>query len=139
MRTSASAHLARCPLRGKDYSMTHQTWAAAASRFLVGALTSALLLAWPTAHAWSEAAGNPAMGKTIADGWCSGCHVVSPTQQGGSSTGAPPFAAIAKMKSATPTGLRVFLQTPHGRMPDLHLTRAEIANLSAYILSLKNP
>ena len=67
------------------------------------------------------------------------CHVVSPTQQGGSSSGAPPFAAIAKMKTATPMGLRVFLQTPHGRMPDLHLTREEIANLSAYIVSLKKP
>jgi hypothetical protein len=36
-------------------------------------------------------------------------------------------------------GLRVLLQTPHGRMCDLHLTREEIANLSAYILSLKKP
>jgi hypothetical protein len=43
------------------------------------------------------------------------------------------------MKTATPMGLRVFLQTPHGRMPDLHLMREEIANLSAYIVSLKKP
>ena len=119
--------------------MTRHAWAASASRFLLGALASTLLLTPPTAHAWSQTAGDPAAGKTIAEGWCSACHVVSPMQQGGSSTGAPPFAAIAKMKSATPMALRVFLQTPHGRMPDLHLTREEIANLSAYILSLKKP
>jgi hypothetical protein len=41
------------------------------------------------------------------------------------------------MKSTTPLGLRVFLQTPHGRMPDLHLTRDEVDNLIAYILSLR--
>ena len=29
------------------------------------------------------------------------------------------------MKSMTPVALQVFLQTPHDRMPDLHLTRAE--------------
>ena len=119
--------------------MTHHTWAAPASRFLLGVLASALLLAWPTEHAWPQTAGDPAAGKTIAAAWCSSCHVVSPTQQGGSSSGAPPFAPIAKMKTATPMGLRVFLQTPHGRMCDLHLTREEIANLSAYILSLKKP
>jgi len=34
-------------------------------------------------------------------------------------------------------GLEVFLQTPHGRMPDLHLSRDEIDDVSAYILSLK--
>ena len=119
--------------------MTHHTWAAPASRFLLGVLASALLLAWPTEHAWPQTAGDPAAGKTIAAAWCSSCHVVNPTQQDGSSSGAPPFAAIAKMKTATPMGLRVFLQTPHGRMPDLHLMREEIANLSAYIVSLKKP
>jgi hypothetical protein len=34
-------------------------------------------------------------------------------------------------------GLRAFLQTPHDRMPDLHLTRNEIDDVAAYILSLK--
>ncbi len=34
--------------------------------------------------------------------------------------------------------LRVFLQSPHARMPDLHLSRDEIADVSAYILSLRS-
>jgi hypothetical protein len=35
--------------------------------------------------------------------------------------------------------LRVFLQTPHDRMPDLHLSREEIDDLIAYILSMREP
>jgi hypothetical protein len=33
--------------------------------------------------------------------------------------------------------LRAFLQTPHSRMPDLHMSREEIDNITAYILSLR--
>ena len=33
--------------------------------------------------------------------------------------------------------LRAFLMTSHPPMPDLHLTRDEIDDVSAYILSLK--
>jgi len=40
------------------------------------------------------------------------------------------------MKSMTPMALRVFLQAPHSRMPNLHLTQQEIDDLSAYIFSL---
>ncbi|MBS0561282.1 MAG: cytochrome c [Proteobacteria bacterium] len=111
--------------------------AATASRYFLGALAVALLLAWPCPRAWSQGAGDPAAGRTLAEGWCSACHVVTPDQHGASSNGAPPFAVIARMKWATPTSLRVFLQTPHNRMPDLHLTRGEIADVSAYILSLR--
>jgi len=81
--------------------------------------------------------GDPASGRSLARRWCETCHVVDATQQQAMSTGAPTFAAIAHMKSTTPMALRVFLQTPHGRMPDLHLTRGEIDDVSAYILSLK--
>ena len=41
------------------------------------------------------------------------------------------------MKSTTRLSLRVFLQTPHDRMPNLQLNRDEIDNVSAYILSLR--
>ncbi len=78
-----------------------------------------------------------AAGRSLAERWCTSCHVVSPTQDRGTSTGAPPFAAVADMKSTTAVGLRVFLQTPHWRMPDLHLTHDEIDDISAYILSLR--
>jgi len=37
----------------------------------------------------------------------------------------------------TALSLSVFLQTPHHRMPDYALSRNEIADLVAYILSLR--
>ena len=81
--------------------------------------------------------GDAAAGRQLAEAWCSNCHIVSVGQQRGTSTGAPTFAAIAAQKAITPMALRAFLQTPHQRMPDLHLTRNEIDDVSAYILSLR--
>jgi mono/diheme cytochrome c family protein len=81
--------------------------------------------------------GDAAVGRQLAERWCSSCHVVGPTTVRGTSNGAPTFTAIARMKSTTALSLRVFLVTPHARMPDLHLTRNEIDNIGAYILSLR--
>ena len=78
-----------------------------------------------------------AAGRGLAEKWCTSCHVVSPTQDRATSTGAPPFAAIANTNATTATELRPFLQTPHWRMSDLHLTRDEIADITAYILSMR--
>ena len=49
----------------------------------------------------------------------------------------PSFRAIAAMPSTTALSLRVFLQTPHGRMPDFALSRNETDDVIAYILSLR--
>jgi mono/diheme cytochrome c family protein len=91
-------------------------------------------LSWPAA---AQQTGDVEAGRKLAETWCSSCHVVGPTAQQGSSTGAPTFPAIAGMTSTTQMALRVFLQTPHSRMPDLHLSRQEIDDVSAYILSLR--
>jgi hypothetical protein len=39
----------------------------------------------------------------------------------------------------TETSLRVFLRTPHTRMPDFILSRAETDDVISYILSLRAP
>jgi cytochrome c len=49
--------------------------------------------------------------------------------------GPPSFATIARSRSADQ--LRAFLSHPHGAMPDLSLTRAEIDNLVGYIETLR--
>ena len=88
------------------------------------------LLAVPPAAAQEVEAG-----REIAQRWCSGCHVVAP---GVMRDGTPPsFAKIAANKGMTEAALAAFLSTPHGRMPDYSLTRQEIRDVSAYILSLK--
>ncbi len=81
--------------------------------------------------------GDVRAGRHLAETWCSSCHVVDPTLQRGIDNGAPAFAAVAGMSSTTPLALRAFLQTPHAQMPDLHLSRDEIDDLTAYILSLR--
>jgi mono/diheme cytochrome c family protein len=97
----------------------------------------AMLLATVALPVVAQGVGDPAEGHRIAEKWCLNCHVVAADARSGTSTGAPTFVAIAQMKSISPLSLRVFLQTPHARMPDLHLTREEIDDLTDYILSLR--
>jgi mono/diheme cytochrome c family protein len=102
------------------------------SRFLAGLCTAAVLWAWNPAKA-----ADTANGERLALRWCAACHVVAPHQQG--TTGeAPPFATIARRSEVTAPRLAQFLLDPHPKMPNLGLTRAEAADLAAYITSLRN-
>jgi mono/diheme cytochrome c family protein len=69
-------------------------------------------------------------GAVLAQRWCTSCHVVSDTGQKTAQQGPPGFHAIAQQ---SPDQLRNFLSHPHGSMPDLSLSRAEIDDLIAYI------
>jgi mono/diheme cytochrome c family protein len=92
------------------------------------------LIALP-AHA-QVPTGDPDVGGGIARTWCANCHVVEarPTRGGDA---VPSFSAIAAMPSTTALSLTAFLQTPHGRMPNFQLSRQQIDDAVAYILSLK--
>ena len=105
---------------------------------IASALTLPAALLAIALPATAQEIGDTAAGRQLAETWCSTCHVVGPSVTRGASNGAPPFAAVAQMKSTTPMSLHAFLQTPHARMPDLHLTRDQIDDLSAYILSLRH-
>lgn len=76
-------------------------------------------------------------GHRIATMWCGKCHAVEANETGPTLDVAPPFTSIARMNSTTVTSLNVFLSTPHSPMPDFELSRQEIADVSAYILSLR--
>lgn len=76
-------------------------------------------------------------GERIAQSWCGRCHVVDSGQKGGNDA-VPSFPAIARRASTSQASLTVFLATPHPRMTDFNLTRAEIQNVAAYILSLRD-
>jgi mono/diheme cytochrome c family protein len=76
-------------------------------------------------------------GAQLARQWCANCHVIG----GGNPTGAvpqdpPSFPMIARSGMASDQ-LRAFLSHPHGAMPDLALTRAEIDDLIGYIETLR--
>jgi mono/diheme cytochrome c family protein len=74
-------------------------------------------------------------GETLARRWCAPCHVVASDQQ--RPTGeAPPFATIARKPDFDINRLTNFLLNPHPKMPNMSLTRAEAADIAAYIASL---
>ena len=84
-------------------------------------------------------AADVSAGSRVAQTWCKNCHDVSPGAKIMQDTGAPPFAVVANGKGRTGTALTNFLYTSHNRMPDYSLTRQEAADVSAYIMSLKDP
>lgn len=88
----------------------------------------------PFAAAQPDDVGDPVAGRHIADAWCANCHAF-PDSKVATATGAPSFPAIATNRSITPLSLRAFLQTPHARMPDLHLSNGETDDLIAFILA----
>jgi mono/diheme cytochrome c family protein len=94
-----------------------------------GAIAFFALIAFPLCAFAADAA----KGEIIAKRWCAACHLVSPDQTQANSD-APSFAAIAKKKSSK--ALTGFLTDPHPKMPDMSLTRGEIADIVAYIGTL---
>jgi len=49
----------------------------------------------------------------------------------------PPFSEVAKTENFDAAKLALFLLAPHPRMPDMNLTRAEAADLAAFIAEQK--
>ena len=76
-------------------------------------------------------------GHHLAGRWCSACHAVEKVVRGSVRDAAPSFLSIARMPSTTEMSLTAFLVTPHPSMPNFSLTRKEIRDVAAYILTLK--
>ena len=79
-----------------------------------------------------RARADAASGAHLARQWCANCHVIGNNTAGPVPQGPPSFQMIAH-SGMTADQLRAFLSHPHGAMPDLSLTRAEIDDLIAYI------
>ncbi len=73
-------------------------------------------------------------GLKISKQWCATCHVVSPDQTS-ASVDVPTFADVARRKTEKKP-LAAFLAEPHGKMPNMSLSRTEIDDIVAYIRSL---
>ncbi len=98
---------------------------------LIAAAMISLLFPFLPLHAF---AADVTRGKSIAERWCSACHLVAPGQTRAVAD-VPSFAAVARAK--LPAGsLKAFLSDPHPKMPDMSLTRSEIDDIVAYIQSL---
>lgn len=99
-------------------------------------LTALGLLA--TTQALAQGTGDPIAGRQLVQTWCAGCHAIDRAATTGTDN-VPSMPAIAARPAVTADGLRAFLAEPHGRMPNLSLSRREIDDAIAHILSLRQP
>lgn len=75
-------------------------------------------------------------GRVLAEKWCAECHVPGSASKGRSGV-APSFRAVANDPATTERSVRVFLRSPHPTMPNIALTREQVDDIVAYILSFK--
>jgi cytochrome c len=107
-------------------------------RALLAGVFALALLYGGLARAFAQEPGNVAAGHRIAQQWCSECHRVDPSQRlVDPDAEAPTFEEVANEPSTTPLSLRVFFQSNHENMPDLHISKSQADDLVAYIFSLK--
>jgi len=113
-----------------------------AIRFALLVPLLALLPAGRPALAQPIPGGEVAEGRALAREWCAACHDVEPAGRGAplaEPSLLPRFADVAQDPSFTRLAFGVFLQTPHGGMPDFIVPPEQAADLYAYISSLKQP
>src|SRR5664279_3003524 len=99
-------------------------------RMFAGLILSIVVAGLPN----TATAADVANGGVLAKRWCAACHVVATDQQRANGQAAP-FSAIGKTPDLDPAKLALFLLLPHPKMPDMNLSRAEAADLAAYIAS----
>ena len=102
------------------------------SKTFVFTLGLALLIA---GAAPAGAEGRAEHGRTAARQICGNCHVFEGV---GGKDAVPSLNNIANDPENTPGFLKVWLSTPHARMPDFNLSRQQIDDLIAYLQSLKD-
>ena len=91
------------------------------------------------AVAWAVDAQDVEAGRDVAREVCRPCHVVTTDQRSPRVfVIGPDFKDVANTSGTTATSLRVFLTTSHPKMPNLILAPQQLADVIAYILSLRD-
>ena len=85
----------------------------------------------------AQEVGSAGRGLALAQQVCARCHGVEKQQTQSPNGDAPAFQAIASVPGMTATALSAALHTSHQTMPNLVLDPDELADIVAYILSLK--
>jgi mono/diheme cytochrome c family protein len=89
-------------------------------------------------EAFAQEPGDIAGGRRLAQQWCSECHQIGAARGSADPEAeAPSFGEVANDPSTTPLSLRVFFQSNHENMPNVHISQSQADDLAAYILSLK--
>jgi mono/diheme cytochrome c family protein len=83
-------------------------------------------------------APDPAHGKALAESLCSNCHLVGTGQQQQANADIPSFHEIANKESQTAGAIMAHIVLPKHPMPTIPLTKSELADLAAYIMTLRD-
>jgi mono/diheme cytochrome c family protein len=105
-------------------------------RYVIIALS--LLVFMPVALAGATSQPDPVHGKGLAEKLCTNCHLVGSAQQQHANADVPSFHEIANREGQTAGTITARIILPKHAMPTIPLTKAELADLAAYILSLRN-
>jgi cytochrome c len=76
-------------------------------------------------------------GRELAAKLCSNCHAVPHEPSSAGRPDVPTFMAIARKPNITSERIAGAIILPHPEMPGVPLSRAEIRDIAAYILSLQ--
>ena len=79
--------------------------------------------------------GNAEAGRELAATLCASCHIVGNERRG--SDLAPPFPVIAKDPDTSLIELHAWVRPAHPMLPDLALTPKQVADINAYLDSLR--
>lgn len=80
---------------------------------------------------------DPARGKQLAESLCAGCHLVTSGQEH-ANVDVPSFFEIAGKSGQTEGAIMAHIVLPKHPMPTIPLTKSELADLAAYIMSLRD-
>jgi mono/diheme cytochrome c family protein len=79
---------------------------------------------------------DPFHGKQLAQQLCANCHLVD-NQQQQTNADVPSFNEIANEEGQTAGAIMAHIVLPKHPMPTIPLTQSELADLAAYILSMR--
>ena len=105
----------------------------AAAAMASGLLLGPALAAGPA----STPKPDPEQGRSVAARLCAGCHLIEQTSAGALPADVPSFLAIANKDGQTMEAIAGRIVIPHPPMPAIALSREEIRNVVAYIMTLR--
>ena len=110
-------------MHARIVKMIAALWVLGASASLAGPMTSA---------------PDPEHGKELAKRLCSNCHLVE-SEQRQAIADVPSFHEIANMQGQTQGGILAKIVLPKHPMPVIPITKSELSDLAAYIMTLRDP
>lgn len=78
-------------------------------------------------------------GRVIARALCTNCHLIGEQPNSAVNADVPSFPAIANEPDQSVEHISNWLLNAHAPMPNVHLTRKELRDVAAYIMSLRQP